>query len=298
MTTNVHVSFPGLGMEKGFDINPVAFSVSGFDIRWYAIIICAGIVAAFMYFYFRARRNELIPEDDIFNLTLFTVPIAIIGARFLYVITSLDKYDTFYDMINIRNGGLAIYGAIIFGGIVVLVYTLIKHIPTLSVLDALSPAVMIGQIIGRWGNFMNGEAFGSSIHVSKLPWRMVLNNTYASGSNVIYVTHPTFLYESLWNLLGFLILNNIIYKRKKFDGQVFFLYVAWYGFGRAFIEMLRTDSLRVFGYKLMVFLGFLSYAAAIVAYIIVRKKSVAKTDEVDDFMADKYQTGGDRNDLA
>lgn len=297
MTTNVHVSFPGLGMEKGFDINPVAFSVSGFDIRWYAIIICAGIVAAFMYFYHRARRTELIPEDDIFNITLFTVPIAIIGARFLYVITSLDKYDTFYDMINIRNGGLAIYGAIIFGGIVVLVYTLIKRISTLSVLDALSPAVMIGQVIGRWGNFMNGEAFGSSEHVANIPWRMVLDNTYANGTHMKCITHPTFLYESLWNLLG-LILLNIIYKRKKFDGQIFFLYVAWYGFGRAFIEMLRTDSLRVFGYKLMVILGFLSCAAAVVAYIIVRKKSVAKIDEVDDFMLDKHQTGGDGNDNA
>lgn len=297
MTTNVHVSFPGLGMEKGFDINPVAFSISGFDIRWYAIIICVGIFAAFIYFYRRARRTELIPEDDIYNITLFTVPIAIIGARFLYVITTLDRYDSFYDMINIRNGGLAIYGAIIFGGIVVLVYTLLKRISTLSVLDALSPAVMMGQIIGRWGNFMNGEAFGDSKHIANIPWRMVLDNTYANGAHMTAVTHPTFLYESIWNLLGFIVLN-VIYKYKKFDGQIFFLYVAWYGFGRAFIELLRTDSLEIFGLKLMVILGFLSCVAAIVAYIIVRKKSVARIDEVDDFMADKYQTGGDGNDLA
>lgn len=286
MTTNVHVSFPGLGMEKGFDINPVAFSIAGFDIRWYALIICAGIIIAFLYFYNRARRTEHILEDDVINLTMFTVPIAIVGARFLYVITNLDEYDSFYEMINIRSGGLAIYGAIIFGAVVVLVYTKVKHIPTLNVLDAISPAVMIGQVLGRWGNFMNGEAFGSSEHVMNIPWRMELRNTYSSGVIKEYITHPTFLYESLWNLAGFVLIN-LIYKKKKFSGQIFLFYVAWYGFGRGLIEILRTDSLRVFGYKLMVYLGLASCAAAIVVYILLWRKSRTKIDEVDAFVASK-----------
>ncbi len=284
MTTNVHVSFPGLGFEKGFDINPVAFRIGGFDIRWYALIICTGIVAAFIYFYLRAKRTELLLEDDILNLTLLAVPLAIVGARFLYVITSLDKYHSFYDMINIREGGLAIYGAIIFGALTFLAYTKINKLPTLKFFDAICPAVMIGQIIGRWGNFMNGEAFGEGFGAEKLPWRMVLENTYSGGGTNTYVTHPTFLYESLWNLLGFVIIN-LVYRKKKFDGQIFLLYVAWYGFGRGFIEILREDSLLVFGQKLMVYVGFISCAAAITAYVLLAKRG--HKDEVADFIGSK-----------
>lgn len=288
MTTNVHVSFPGLGFEKGFDVKPVAFEVFGFDIRWYALIICTGIILSFIYFYRHAKLKEQLLEDDILNLTLLAVPIAIVGARFLYVVTNLDNYDGFMDMINIREGGLAIYGAIIFGAATFLVYTKLKHLSTLKFLDAISPAVMLGQVIGRWGNFMNGEAFGEGFGVEKLPWRMVLENTYENGVGEpytrTYVTHPTFLYESLWNALGFVIIN-IIYKKKKFDGQIFLLYVAWYGFGRGFIEILREDSLLVFGQKLMVYLGFITCAAAITAYIVLSKRE--NKDEVADFLGAK-----------
>lgn len=284
MTTNVHVSFPGLGFEEGFDVNPVAFSVFGFDVRWYALIICAGIIVAFTYFYRRARRTEQLLEDDILNLTLLAVPLAIVGARLLYVLTSLDRYDSFLDMINIRQGGLAIYGAILFGALTILVYTMVKRLPTLKFFDAICPAVLLGQIIGRWGNFMNGEAFGEGFGAEKLPWRMVLVNTYSGGGVHTYVTHPTFLYESLWNLIGFVVIN-VVYRKKKFDGQIFLLYVAWYGFGRGFIEILREDSLLVFGQKLMVYVGFITCAAAIVAYILLSRRG--GRDEVADFLGAK-----------
>lgn len=297
MASKVTVGFPGLGIDK-FDIDPVAIrSIFGLDIpdiRWYALIICTGIILSFIYFYYRSKRTELLLEDDILNVTLFAVPIGIVGARFFYVVTNLDDYDSFLDMINIRNGGLAIYGGIIFGALTFLAYTKIKRLSTLKFLDAISPAVMIGQIMGRWGNFMNGEAYGWSKGVEKLPWRMELEGAYRTviengvekRVSVDFV-HPTFLYESLWNLLGFVIAN-ILYRKKKFNGQIFFFYIAWYGFGRGFIEMLRTDSLSLFGTeKLMVWLGFLSCAAATTAYIVMAVKKRGQKDEVAEFIGAK-----------
>ncbi len=280
------IGFPGLGIE-GFTINKTAFTVFGMEIRWYAIIICTGIISAFFYFMYRGKKTEQIVEDEILNATLFTVPIAIVGARFLYVITNLDRYNSFYDAINIREGGLAIYGAIIFGGVTMLVYSLIRKLNPLQMLDAIAPAVMIGQIIGRWGNFMNGEAYGSSAGVESLPWRMTI--TDYTGRTV--VAHPTFLYESLWNILGFVIINHI-YNKKKFNGQIFLLYAGWYGIGRAFIELLRTDSLSIVGgevefwyQKLMFWLGITVFIVAAVAYVILRNRP--QKDEIADFLGAK-----------
>jgi len=288
MTTNVNVSFPGLGI-KNIDIDPVVFRPFGVEIRWYALIICIGIICAFFYFYRRAIRTEKLLEDDVLNITLLAVPLAIVGARFLYVITNLNSYDSFFEMINIREGGLAIYGGIIFGALTMFAYTKIKRLPTFKFLDAIAPAVLIGQIIGRWGNFMNGEAFGEEYGAASLPWRMELVNTYDSGVVKSFVTHPTFLYESLWNLLGFVLIN-LLYKKKRFDGQIFLAYVAWYGFGRGLIEILRSDSLLVFGQKLMVYLGLLTCATAIAIYVVLLRRAETKTDEVAEFLQAKNAT--------
>ncbi len=283
----ITIGFPGLGID-GFTVNKVAFTVFGMEIRWYAIIICVGIISAFCYFMYRGKRTELVPEDEILNATLFTVPIGIVGARLLYVLTDLENHDTFLKAINIRNGGLAIYGGIIFGGITLVTYCLIRKINPLKMLDAIAPAVMIGQVIGRWGNFMNGEAYGEGAGIENLPWRMTVPDRYG---NIITV-HPTFLYESLWNLIGFLIINRI-YKNKKFNGQIFLLYAGWYGLGRACIELLRADSLSIVGgteekvwyLKLMVWLGGLIFIAATVVYIILRKRP--QKDEVEEFLGAK-----------
>ncbi|MEG2118450.1 MAG: prolipoprotein diacylglyceryl transferase, partial [Clostridia bacterium] len=248
------IGFPGLGLE--FNFSRTAFSIFGINVQWYGIILTAGILVAFFLFYRRATKTEGIKEDDVLNVTLFTVPIAIIGARLFFVLTSLDKYTNFWDVFKIWKGGIAIYGAIIFGAATVYIYCRVKKIKALRLLDAISPAVMMGQIIGRWGNFINAEAYGWSAGVEKLPWRMTVGNVYIDDviHPEIQFVHPTFLYESLWNLIGFIIIQ-IFYKHKKKDGQILLMYVGWYGLGRGLIELLRTDSLRVFGAKIFVILG-------------------------------------------
>ncbi|PKM61552.1 MAG: prolipoprotein diacylglyceryl transferase [Firmicutes bacterium HGW-Firmicutes-21] len=272
--TNNHITFPGLGLE--FDINPEAFKIGNISVQWYGIILCTGIIAAFLYFLRRASKTEGIDPDHVYNITLFAVVVAIIGARFMYVITNLDQYDTFLEMINIPGGGLAIYGGLIFGGASVIIYSRIKKLNTYALLDSMAPAVLIGQIIGRWGNFVNAEAYGYSAGVEKLPWRMGLDKVYIDDvyRSDIALVHPTFLYESLWNLVGFILIT-LAYKKKKFDGQILFYYVAWYGLGRGFIEMLRADSLRVLGLKLSVLIGFATFIIAII-FLIIRAKSSEK----------------------
>lgn len=230
------LSFPGLGIGE-FKVNSVAFTIFGRPVAWYGIIITIGIVLACLYVMYRAKQNN-IKEDDVLDLALFVVPIGIVCARLYYVIMEWERYHSFLDVIAIWNGGLAIYGGIIGGGITAFFVARRKKINVLLLLDILAPAVMIGQILGRWGNFMNAEAFGS---VTDLPWRMGIH-TFGSA---IYV-HPTFLYESLWNLVGFVILN-IFFKKKQYNGQIFYGYIAWYGLGRFFIEGLRTDSLYLWG---------------------------------------------------
>ncbi|MBQ5841549.1 MAG: prolipoprotein diacylglyceryl transferase [Clostridia bacterium] len=288
------IAFPGLGIEQ-FELNRAAFTIpigDGITVYWYGIIIALGIVLAFTYFLWRATKFEHIREDDCYNLALFTVPIAIIGARILYVITNPEKYDSLLDAISIWNGGIAIYGAIIFGAITILVFSKVKKIMVFRLLDAVSPAVMIGQILGRWGNFFNGEAYGWSEGIAKLPWRMQLEGAYRTEIingiktkvSVDFV-HPTFLYESLWNLLGFVIIN-FLYKKKKFSGQVFLMYVTWYGLGRGFIELLRTDSLYVFEtIKLNSVIGFITCIAGIVGLVLLYIKSQKESSELENYKA-------------
>ena len=226
------ISFPGLGIGE-FSVNSEAIRIGDFSIAWYGIILSLGIIAAIAYLFWRKEYCAL-TTDDIIDYALIVVPSGIIGGRLYYVLTSLEKYDSFYEVIAIWEGGLAIYGAIIGGAIAVLCVTLYKKKNFLAIADCVCPGILIGQIVGRWGNFFNGEAYGYDTY---LPWRMGLNGRFV---------HPTFLYESLWNLFG-LILINLFFKHKKYDGQVFYMCFAWYGFGRMLIEGLRTDSLYIFG---------------------------------------------------
>lgn len=254
------ISFPGLGIDN-FQLDPVAFTVpifGGIEVRWYGLIITFGIILAFTYAALRAKQEGII-FDDVLDIAIFTVIFGIIGARLYYVLTSLDKYDSFYDMIAIWEGGLAIYGAIIAGGLTVFLVCRLKKIKFMKMFDATAPAVMIGQILGRWGNFFNGEAYGEEVLEGSLLYfiRMGLIPNINSSSRMYYF-HPTFLYESLWNLLGFIIIN-VLYKKKKFDGQVFYMYIAWYGFGRMLIEGLRTDSLYVGVFRISQVVGFVCF---------------------------------------
>lgn len=248
------VSFPGLGIGP-FEMNSTAFTVFGHPVAWYGIIIACAMVLAFLYGLSRAKI-EGVKSDDLIDLTLFLIIFGIIGARLYYVIFKLDDYiatgggffsnlgNTLLNIVSIWKGGLAIFGGIIAGFIAAYFVAKVKKIYFLVVLDILAPAVIMAQGIGRWGNFTNGEAFGGE---TDSILRMGLKRFSGGGSFSNYMeVHPTFLYESLWCLLGFVIMT-AFYKKKKFNGQVFFFYMIWYGLGRAVIEGMRSDSLYLFG---------------------------------------------------
>ncbi len=237
------VSFPGLGLGE-MKLREVAFSLFGLDIAWYAIIITLGIALAYCYIYGFSRKKEQIRENDFIDYFLITVPTCVVGARLYYVLSRLDHYLSYENpiakMINIRDGGLAIYGAVLTGMIVVFLISRYKKIHFLSAYDMICPALILAQGIGRFGNFVNGEAFGTE---TTNFLRMGLTKVYRNGTQrFIGYVHPTFLYEALWNFVGFAIMQ-FLYRKKRYTGQIFFFYIAWYGIGRFFIEQLRTDSL-------------------------------------------------------
>ncbi len=271
----VELSFPGLGIET-FSVNPVAFTIpifGGLEVRWYGLIITLGIILAFTYCSYRAKQEGII-FDDLLDIAIFTVIFAIIGARTYYVLMSLEDYDSFWEMIAIWEGGLAIYGAIIAGAITICVVCRHKKIKPLKMLDAVSPAVMIGQILGRWGNFFNGEAYGGEVAEDSILYfiRMGISPHNISGVRGMAYVHPTFLYESLWNLLGFIIIN-FLYKKKKFDGQALLMYLTWYGFGRMLIEGLRTDSLMLGVFRVSQVLGFACFVIGALLLIVNLSKA-------------------------
>ena len=234
------ISFPGLGIGN-FSLEPVAFRIpfpwmdEPHPVMWYGIIITLAMVVGFCIA-LRKAKFEGIKTDDVFDLAIYLMIFAIAGARLYYVLMSPSQYHSLYDVIAIWNGGLAIYGGIIAGAITIFVYSKIKKLKTAKLLDIAAPGVIIGQAIGRWGNFFNAEAHGT---VTNLPWRMGIME---DGVGAMLYYHPTFLYESLWNILGFILIMTF-YKKKKFDGQPVLWYAVWYGIGRFFIEGLRTDSL-------------------------------------------------------
>ena len=236
------ISFPGLGIDE-FTVNSIAFTIPGTEIgiAWYAIIITFGMICCIAYAVLQSRKVG-ITIDDVVDFALFTIPIGVIGARLYYVIFDNDHtYETIIDVFNIRQGGLAIYGGIIAGALTVLAVSYFKKINFFAFGDCVAPGVLLAQGIGRWGNFMNGEAFGGTTDIFI---RMGLQNPNTYG-RLLYV-HPTFLYESLWNLSGVLLVY--LFSRlvgKKYDGQLILLTFGWYGLGRMFIEGLRSDSLYI-----------------------------------------------------
>ncbi len=230
------VSFPGFGIDK-FELNSVAIKFGNFEIAWYALIITLGMVCAILYAISQTKKIGL-TTDELLDFAIITIPIGIVGTRLYYVLSKPEEFDTLYDVINIRNGGLAIYGGLIAGAITVFIICRVKKIKFLAFADCAMPGIMLAQGIGRWGNFMNGEAFGAETDIF---CRMGINNILTMN-RTIYV-HPTFLYESLWCIGGFLLIFFLVRRLKKYDGQIFFITCGWYGFGRMLIEGLRADSL-------------------------------------------------------
>ncbi len=276
----VHIAFPGLGIES-FTVDPIAFTIpilGGISVRWYGLIITVGIILAFLYAAYRSRQ-EGVSFDDLLDISIFTIVFAVIGARAYYVLTSLERYDSFYSVIAIWEGGIAIYGAILAGAATIWLVCRHKKISTLKMFDAAAPAVMIGQILGRWGNFCNGEAHGTVVEEGN-PLYFIRMGLYPHDIEGVYgmaYVHPTFLYESLWNLLGFLLIH-FLYKKKKFDGQIVLMYVTWYGFGRMLIEGLRTDSLMVGPFRISQLVGLVCFAAGsiLLTVFLVRSHRFSK----------------------
>lgn len=264
---NFHVQFPNLGWE--FDISRVAISLGSFKVYWYGLIIATGLMLAILYAYKTAPRFQL-NFNKLMNCVFVGLVTGIIGARLYFCIFKWDYYFTHpIEIFYIHEGGLAIYGGIIgaiAGGLVVAKIQKMRFLP---ILDVVMIGFLIGQGLGRWGNFFNQEAYGT---VTNLPWAMMSEGTLNQP------VHPCFLYESLWCLLGALLLHLYSKYRQHYAGEIFFMYLVWYGFERMFVEGLRTDSLylpfRVFGMDIRVsqVLSFALFVTGIVILIINRHK--------------------------
>lgn len=258
MTYNV--TFPHLGLE--FNINPVAFSIGSFHVYWYGIIIAAGFLLALIYASFSCKKMN-IDINQLFDVVIVGLIAGVIFARLFYVVFYPgDKYwKNPLEIFQIHDGGLAIYGGIIGAVVFGSLMAKLRKLKVTAVLDIAALGFLIGQCVGRWGNFINQEAFGSA---TELPWGMHSENTAAVVDGNV---HPCFLYESLLCLLGFVLLHFFTRRFRRYDGQTFLLYIVWYGACRFFIEGLRTDSLIIPGTGLRV--SQVIAAACVVAGIIL-----------------------------
>lgn len=254
------VTFPILNLE--LNINKIAFTVFGVPIYWYAILIVASLALAI----FLCKRKDgkyNISYDDIIDLSIILIPVAFICARLYYVIFNLKSYTSLASVLNIKDGGLAIYGGIIGGAITIYFFCKKKNIKMLDLLDYIVPYLALGQAIGRWGNFINVEAYGKSTNI---PWKMGIQT-----SNGIEYVHPTFLYESICTFIIFIILTKLS-KNRKFSGQIVYVYLILYSFIRFFIEGLRTDSLMLGDFRISQIVSVVLFIAFSIAYYInVRK---------------------------
>lgn len=245
--SDMPISFPGLFGDWEFTAGPIMLHI-GHGIYWYGAIIALGLILGLLFCMKQAKRFGL-TEDNVIDLVLWATPISIIGARLYYVIFYLDRFRTsdggldFKEILTIWDGGLAIYGGVIAAFLTALVFCRVKKLKLWAMTDLCVMGLLIGQAIGRWGNFFNREAFGAE---TTLPWRMRL---WTSATHYIEV-HPTFFYESLWNVIGLLLIYFVVTRGRRFDGENTCFYFLWYGLGRLWIEGLRTDSLYLFDWTL------------------------------------------------
>ena len=273
---NMPISFPGLFGDWSINPDPKLLDI-GNGVYWYGVLISLGVILALLFCAKQAPKYG-IKEDTIYEFVIWALPFSLIGARLYYVIFYLDLYLDgngaldWGKAIAIWDGGAAIYGGIIAAVIVLVIFAKAKKISIGALMDVGAMGLFIGQAIGRWGNFFNREAFGAE---TTLPWRMRL---WTSATEYIEV-HPTFLYESLWNLLGFLILWRLVSKFRRFDGENACFYFAWYAFGRFWIEGLRTDSLYLFDWtwfgqpiRVSQLLSLVLFIAAVAVLIVMRRK--------------------------
>lgn len=283
-----YLSFPGLGIPP-FHVDRIAFTAGPFSVAWYGILITCGMILAVLCA-IRLSKREGISLDDITDFAFYVILAGVVGARAYYVIFTWNRFGylvtdgsflhnlarTLYNCIAVWEGGLAIYGGVLAGLLCGFLFAKKRKIAFLKIFDILVPCVLIGQVIGRWGNFINIEAYGTE---TTLPWRMgiLTYSSVLSGSGEAVLVaekyvHPTFLYESLWNLAALILVLALLYPKKKFDGQIFCFYLVWYGFGRMLIESLRTDSLMLGNLRVSQGVGFLSVVLGILIFSILYKK--------------------------
>lgn len=278
------VEFPNL-FSGDIEINRVAFKLFGLDIYWYGILIALGVVLGFLYAMKRSKKVGLI-SDNVFDIAFIGIIVGFIGARAYFCLfynlmnpEADNKYNLITMFTKIHDGGLAIYGGIIFGVIAALIACKVKKSPFLPLLDIAAPAILIGQSIGRWGNFINQECYGAPT-AGNLPWGMtgtkialdpiVIEAMGSSAEKTNVLVHPCFLYESLWCIVGFLLIHFVANKIRSFDGEVFLYFVLWYGSGRAWIEALRTDSLYAGSLKISQVVAITSAILALIMIIYFR----------------------------
>ena len=274
------ISFPKLGIE--FPVYSTAFEIFGIEIKWYGILITIGVLLAVIYCFKRMEKVGL-DGDRAVDAVFWGFIGAVVGARLYYVFMNWSEYSgNWKEIFAVRDGGLAIYGGVIGAILVGFIVAKIRNVRIAPLFDLAAMGFLIGQCIGRWGNFCNHEAFGSN---TELPWGMtspriqyVLSNNQMeifemSGVSVdpTLPVHPCFLYESLWCLIGFILLH-IYFEHRKFDGEIFFMYLGWYGFGRFFIEGLRTDSLMIGHLRISQLVAAISVVTAITVIIAMRMK--------------------------
>lgn len=275
------IVFPKMGID--INIKSEAFTVFGVQIQWYGVIITIGMLLAIL-FGFSQMKKYGIDLDRAIDAIIGGIIGGVIGARLYYVFLEWDNYKgNLKEIINTRNGGLAIYGGIIGAFLIGGIIAKIRKLRLMPLLDIAGMGFLIGQGIGRWGNFFNHEAFGYN---TDLPWGMTSgriqqwiienNSSMSSTADILAMdpmkpVHPCFLYESIWCLLGFVVLF-LISKRRKFDGQMFLMYVGWYGIGRFFIEGLRTDSLMLGNLRVSQVLGMIAFIASVIILFIMGSK--------------------------
>lgn len=260
------IGFPGLGLE--FHINRVAFTLFGREVYWYGLIIVLGLVLG-TWIVLRNAKKIGLSADIIYDFLLWAIPTSIIGARIYYVATTWSTYrDHPISVLYLWEGGIAVYGAIIASIITLLIFCKYKKIPAYDMMDCCCIGLILGQAVGRWGNFVNAEAYGTE---TTLPWRMSLTE----AGRIIEV-HPTFLYESLWDFAVFALLLYLFYRKRSFSGKIFWNYLLWYGIGRFFIEGLRTDSLYIGPLRISQCVAVLSVIASVIMLIWLSKQNKEK----------------------
>lgn len=261
------VSFPLLDLS--FDINRVAFSIGELKVYWYGIIIAVGFMLAVLYAYKRADKFGIV-SDKVADVAIFGIIGGVIGARLYYVIFSWEKFkDDFWGIFEIWEGGIAVYGGLIGGIIAGAIVCKVQKIKFTAMLDVAVIGFLIGQGIGRWGNFVNVEAYGAPMQTN-LPWGMTSAKIVSElGVEAGTLVHPCFLYESLWCLLGVLVLH-LYSKHRRFDGELALFYCVWYGAERFVVEGLRTDSLYLGNFRVSQMLALVLCVTAAVAWITIR----------------------------